>query len=89
MKKLSSVLLAGFVLFASVLACSTINISKIQPSGDLSGYVLLKDGKKITFNQAFISVDGKVLRINSTLVRQTLLLENVASFSFSKDKNKK
>jgi len=87
MKKFNTLVI--LVLVLSMIACSSISVSKIQPSGDLTGYILLKDGKKISFEKAFVSVDGKLIRINSTLVRQTVLMENVASVCLGKDKTKK
>lgn len=87
MKKVSTVII--LILVSSILACSSISVSKVQPSGDLTGYILLKDGKKIAFEKAFVSVDGKLIRINSPLVRQTVLMDNVASMCLGKDKIKK
>jgi len=77
------------IVTISLLACSSYSVSKIQPSGDLSGYILLKDGKKIAFEKAFVSIDEKLVRINSTLVRQKILIENIASMCLGKDKIKK
>lgn len=87
MKKVN--ILVILVLVSSMIACSSISVSKVHPSGNLTGYILLKDGKKISFEKAFVSVDGKLIRVNSTLIRQTILMENVASVCLGKDKIKK
>lgn len=87
MKKFTAIVI--LIIITTMIACTSLSVSKIQPSGDISGYVLLKDGKKIVFEKAFVNIDGKLIRINSTLVRQTVLMENIASLCLGKDKIKK
>lgn len=52
----------------------------------MTGTIVLKDGKKITFEKAFVGVDGKIVRINSAAIHQTILMENVNSITFGKPK---
>lgn len=74
------------MFFCIGVGCSSVSISRVQEFGDMTGTIVLKDGKKITFEKAFVGVDGKIVRINSAAIHQTILMENVNSITFGKPK---
>ena len=83
MKRIAMILL---IIICTWAGCSSVSISKIQQSGDLAGTVVLKDGKKITFDKAFVGIDGKIVRINNETIHQTILMENITSITLGKSK---
>jgi len=85
MKNLKIAVLLTAIIFTCV-SCSSILISKVQEKGDLTGTIVLKDGKKITFEKAFVIVDGKIVRVNNDTIHQSILMENITSITLGKSK---
>jgi hypothetical protein len=74
------------MFFCIEIGCSSVSISRVQEYGDMTGTIVLKDGKKITFEKAFVGVDGKIVRINNETIHQTILMENITSITLGKSK---
>lgn len=85
MKNFRIAILLTAIIFTCI-TCSSISVSMVQKKGDLTGTIVLKDGKRITFEKAFVIVDGKIVRINNDTIHQTILMENVASITLGKSK---